>query len=446
MSSPGLMQGAQGTMTIQLRFSMLAGALFLWSMVGFPLVASTLNAVGLPSTEIVIVARMIVLAVCLVMIAAGLASRRSPHNAAFVLFLVFFAAYMVRMAYDTAYVPHLLGRPGYIYWAFGVGTCFAPALAIALFARDLDIIRLYRPLMLLSAVILLLAITVGDTMVESVASGDTYDTGRLALEALNPISLGHVGASVVILIYWRVRMLGDGIGSVLLSLPLGLLGSYVLFATGSRGPLVALVLAIVFFEAVKGGRAAIFLALVAAPFLATLTIDVDQVEAALGTNLFSRLDTAYAGSDASSIGRLAQLSSAWDMFLDAPLFGAALEDPAFGIYPHNIFVEAFMATGVFGGTMLIVLLGMSGWLAFRISRSNTTLSIYGALFVQYLIAAQFSGAIWSSSTLWVLVGCVAGLAVRRNSSAGRTDRTAAPHGPITSERAATVLAQNTYST
>lgn len=433
-------------MTIRLRFSMLSGVLFLWSMVGFPFVASTLSALGLPSTEIVIVARMIVMAICFVMIGAGLASRRSPHNAAFVLFLVFFAVYMMRMVYDTVYLSHLLGRPGYIYWAFGVGTCLAPALAIALFARELDIIRLYRPLTLLSAVILVLAIMAGDTMVESVASGDTYDSGRLALDALNPISLGHVGASVVILIYWRVRMLGDGIGGMLLSLALGLLGLYVLFATGSRGPLVALVLAIVFFEAVKGGRAAIFLALFAAPFLATLAFDVNQFEAALGTNLFSRLDTAIAGTDQSSIGRVSQISSAWQMFLDAPLFGAALEDPAFGIYPHNIFVEAFMATGVFGGMMLIVLMGMTGFLAFQLARSNPGLSIYGALFVQYFIGAQLSGAIWSSSTLWVLVGCVAGLAVRRSSSAGRTDRIAAPHGPITSERAATVLAQNPYST
>ncbi len=432
-------------MTFQLRVSRLVGALFLWSMVGFAFVASTLNALGLPSTEMVVGARMMVLAVCLVMIGAGLASRRSPHNAAFVLFVVFFAAYFMRIAYDTAFVPHLLGRPGYIYWAFGGGVCFAPALALALYARHLDIIRLYRPLMLLSAFVLLLAITVGDTIVESIESGQTYDTGRLALEALNPISLGHVAASVVILVYWRVRMLGSGLGGSLLSLALGVLGLFVLLVSGSRGPLVAMILAIVFFEAVKGGRAAIFLGLAAAPFLTALTFDVDQIQAALGTNLFSRFETAIAGTDESTIGRMAQLSSAWEMFLDAPLFGAALEDPAFGIYPHNIFVEAFMATGIFGGAMLIALLTSTGWLAFRIARSNTTQSIYGALFVQYLIGAQFSGAIWSSSTLWALVGCVAGLAVHRRSSTKRQGRTDGRYNQIASKQGAMHRARSGHS-
>ena len=408
MSSAPFLRQEQSGMTLRLRFSTAAGLLFVWSMVGFPLVASTVNALGLPSTEIVIVARMMVLAISIVMIGTGLASRRYPPSAAFVLFLVFFVSYMMRVAHDTAYLSHLLGRPAYLYWSFGIGVSFAPALALAFYARDLDIARLYRPLTILSAIVLLLAVTLGSTKMVG-SQGEELDTGRLALESLNPISLGHVGASVVILVYWRVRMLGNGLSGMLLSLGLGLLGLFVLFASGSRGPLVAMVLAIVFFEAVKGGRAAIFLALVAAPFVAALTFDLTQVEATLGTNLISRLDTAIEGTDASSSGRVAQISSAWKLFVQAPMFGAALEDPAFRVYPHNIIVEAFMATGVFGGTMLIVLISMTGWLAFQLARSSPVLSIYGALFVQYVVAAQFSGSIYTSSVTWALLACVLGL-------------------------------------
>ena len=395
-------------MKVRLRFSTLAGALLLWSIIGFPFVASTLNMLGLPSTGIVIVARTIVLAMSVVMIGAGLALRWSTYNAAFVLFLAFFAAYMMRITYDTVNPSHLLGRPAYMYWTFGVGVCFVPALALALFARHLDVIRVYRPLILMIVVVLLLAIWGGSTRMVG-SQGDEFDTGRLALGSLNPISLGHVGGSLVILVYWRVRMLGEGFARMCLSLGLGLLGLYVLFAAGSRGPLVALILAVMFFEVVKGGRAAIFLTVAAAPFLAGLTFDLAWIEPVLGTSMFSRLDTALDGTDASSAGRLAQISSAWEMFLNSPLWGAALEDPTFAIYPHNIIVEAFMATGIFGGTMLIALLGMTIWLAFRLARSNPFLSVYGALFVQYAVAAQFSGAIYTSSTTWAMLACIVGL-------------------------------------
>ncbi len=150
------------------------------------------------------------------------------------------------------------------------------------------------------------------------------------------------------LVYWRVRMLGKDLGSRLFSLAIGLLGLYGLLVTGSRG--------------------------------------------ALGANLFSRLDTSIEGSDASVTGQVALVSSAWDMFLDAPLFGAVLEDPAFGIYPQNIIVEAFMTTGIFGGS----------------------------LFVQYCMAAQFSGAIYTASTAWALLACILGLAyARKVNRAGR---------------------------
>jgi O-antigen ligase len=400
--------GLRPATTIRLSFSMLAGAVLIWSLVGFPFVASMLNALGLPSTDIVIIARMLVLVISLVLIAAGLASRRFPSNAPFLLFLLFFAVYTMRLAHDTVYVPHLLGRASYMYWAFAIGASFVPALALALYARYLDINRLYHPLMLLSAVVMLLALRAGGTEMLG-SAGDIVETGRLRLESLNPISLGHVGASVVVLAYWRARMLEKDLSGMLASLALGALGLYVIFATGSRGPLVAMILAIAFFEAVKGGRAAILLAIAAMPLLATLTVDIDQLEAVLGTNLFTRFETAVAGTDASSTGRLAQLASSWEMFLNAPLLGAALEDPTFKIYPHNIIVEAFMATGIFGGTMLIVLLGLTVRRAFQLARSNPEVSIYGALFVQYIVAAQLSGSIYTSASAWVLLGLLVGL-------------------------------------
>ncbi|MEO0700111.1 MAG: hypothetical protein AAFY81_10435, partial [Pseudomonadota bacterium] len=251
-------------MIFQLRFSIVAGVVLLWSLVGFPFVASAVNAVGLPSTGIVIAVRGVVAAVCLALIVVGLVLRRSPASLTYALLLAFFAAYAARIGYDTAFSPQLLSRPAYMYWAFAIGVCLVPALALSLFAPYLDVARLARPLLILSGFVLLLALVAGDTMLEGSAGG-SFDTGRLGLTSLNPISLGHVATTVIIIVYWRIRMLRVVGSSLLASLTLGVLGVYVLLATGSRGPLVALIIAILFFEAVKGGRTVVFLSLAAAP-------------------------------------------------------------------------------------------------------------------------------------------------------------------------------------
>jgi len=405
-------------LTIRVRYFHIVGLIFIWSLVGFPMLASSVNALGFQSTNIVIAVRAVIAGICLVLLLSGLLSKRAPKNFIFQALLVFFALYAIRLTVDTGYAPETLSRPSYLYWAFTFGVCLLPAIALAFFARHLDITRLYVPLIACAGLVLIIASFAGVTELEG-SAGDVFDTGRLGLQSLNPISLGHVAVTTVILAYWRVRMMGGELRWKLLSCVPLILALYVLFASGSRGPLVALILGILFFEFVRGGRAAIVLAVLAAPILPSLAIDASALDSALGSNLFSRFETGLFAGDAASQGRLYQVSSAWDMFLSSPVFGGGLEDPTFGIYPHNIVVEGFMALGLFGGTLLIVLLGYTGLKAFQIARQDYALSLYGALFFQYLVGAQFSGSLYTSSVLWALLACIAGLQLHYSSSTSK---------------------------
>ncbi|MEE4213010.1 MAG: O-antigen ligase family protein [Parvularcula sp.] len=352
--------------------------------------------------------RAIIAVLCVVLVAWTMTYYRSRGSITFHLFLLFFAIYSIRIAYDTAFDPFPLGQPDYYYWAFAIGVSFLPALTLSLLATHLDIAKVALPIVLMGSVVMALAIWFGDTIVRN-ASGQTYDTGRLALESINPISLGHVGATVFLLIYWRVRRGSIGLVAFLFWLAAALLGFYGVLASGSRGPVIAMICGLLFIELIYGGRTLIILSIISAPILAILTIDISRLEASLGTNIFSRFETAISGTDASSLARVEQLSSAWSLFLNNFAFGSSLEDPVYRIYPHNIIVEAFMALGIFGGMLLIALLFSTCLRAFRLARSDAAQSAYGALFIQYMVAAQLSGGLYGSSAMWVLLGCIAGL-------------------------------------
>jgi len=395
-------------MKIHFNYAFFAAVLFFWSLLGYPFFASTALALGLDTSLLMIGLRGAFVLLCVVLILFHPKSRSHESTLTFWLMTAFFLVYCLRLAFDTAFDPAALRQSPFYYWSFTIGVSFLPAITLSMYVNYLNIKKQSPALIGGGIIILLIAVAVGGTIVRS-TSGEIYDTGRLSLEALNPISLGHVGATVIVLGYWRQRMLGGSFAGLCLWLPTVMLGFYVVLAAGSRGPLVALIFALLFFEAVKGGRTLLVLSIAAVPLIAVLTIDLSQIEKFFGTNIFSRFESAVLIGDASSQARIEQIESAWRLFLDHPFFGAALEDPSYGIYPHNVVVEAFMAVGVLGGFLLVILLCVCIFQAFQLARSNSVLSVFGALLIQYIFAAQLSGGLYGSSVMWALVGCMAGL-------------------------------------
>jgi hypothetical protein len=282
------------------------------------------------------------------------------------------------------------------------GACFLPALAVAIHGREVDWDAAYLWLLGAGGSVLLLAMVAGRTTVTG--AGGSYDTERLAFESLNPISLGHIAATLLLAVYWRFRFRRLGFYKTLFSLGVAAVSVWGLLAAGSRGPLVACILGLVFFEVVKGGRALIVAIVVGSPLLALLAIDIGELDRLFGSTLFSRLESGMFAADAASSARLVHLESAWGLFLEHPLFGAALEDPQFRIWPHNFVVESFMALGAFGGAVFLFLCGGVLIKSFALGKLSPAHALPGALFVQYFIAGQFSGAIWGATAFWALLG------------------------------------------
>jgi O-antigen ligase len=205
---------------------------------------------------------------------------------------------------------------------------------------------------------------------------------RASLELLNPISMGYHGlltalAATILLLRYRT------LKTTILAIPIGILGLYLLIASASRGPFVAL-LAGVIIIGLTSKRANGAYAVAAAIIVALVSI-VGLPEVI--SNRFVEV-----GVDESSLQRIYTLELAIDHALQNPLLGYAYIEPITARYPHNLIAEAAMALGLIGAVMV-------GWMqisllynAWRAARDNQW-------FIPFIAGAMFANA-WISGSLW----------------------------------------------
>lgn len=375
-------------------------------LTGFPLVAGISASVDLLSTPISIAMRAMTALVCVILFLVSVRQVRPGLWAAMVgATVLFWVAYLLRMFHDTVYASYALISEPSTYWIWAIGGSLIPLAGL---------IRAYLPpaaapqhfqwCLWFTALAALIALPNLTTVV--VSDLGQYDQGRAALGALNPISLGHLGVQLVLLSLWALVLnprplnafwrVGCVLGAVL--------GLYLAIASNSRGPLVCLAAAILFAIAASQLKGRLLLAaglFIGAATFAPMLVIVDQLA---GTGVYARLLGQSQLDDVNTQARFDLYGSAWQAFTRSPVTGLGLEDPAFGGYPHNFIIEAFMATGVIGGLAMIAITILALLGAFRVMRDVPGYGWLALLTVQQILAHQFSGSISQGVVVWALIG------------------------------------------
>lgn len=392
---------------MSIRVSTINGIVMAGGIVGFPLVAATTSLLDMPSTTTSIVMRALIGSGALLLLLTGRRSITGLIRTPAVLLLYFWLFYILRLLVETLFQPEELARPAFIYWTFAVGACLVPMVALAANRERMAPDHLFRLILVLCVVATLLGLASADT---KMGDGEyAFDTGRYGLDSLNPIFFGHLGVTVAVMAIWRLHEKAT-LKAYLLYAMVAALGILVMLLSASRGPLIAFAASILALEVVRGWRRLLLVGLTLAPLFVFLTFDLTSVDRALGTQTFSRLQLTFEISDAATLGRVQSLGGALQQFIEAPISGNALEERTTRNYPHNIVLEALIATGIFGALALVMALV---WLLRQTVRLLQARSPYGwlaLLFVQYLVGAQMSGAVWSSYQLWTLCGALIALA------------------------------------
>jgi O-antigen ligase len=282
------------------------------------------------------------------------------------------------------------------------------------------IFALRRPFEESSLVYLILAIgvpVVAAAIALLIFKPEITSTGRISYLALNSISLARASA-VVLLAGLVLSMRSEGALKIA-ALEILIVGATVIVLyANSRGPLLAMAMAVLYLFVTNWRRAALFIPMLSV--IATwFVFDVgDAAQIGGHESIGGRLSQIVEGADESTGIRLHLFQSAIDAFMKAPLVGAYFTDPTkdVSMYPHNIVLEAAMAMGVVGLLALAYLVFTTLHAAYRIApRYPLTVS----LLIQAAALSMVSGSIWGSSDLFVLVAivcCLGGLQAQRKST------------------------------
>lgn len=384
-------------------------AVLLLSFPGYPLVAAFGELTGLPSSTLALAMRAVNFSLALLLILIGFAVRRERSAGVILMGLtLFWLAYIIRMYVDTLYDPQFLGQDAYIYWFWGVGGCLIPMTGLALRSnRPQQADGYFRWLYLAAFFTCFMMMFIGGAETVNDA-GVVVNVGRMALESLNPISLGHLAAMLLIMSAWALMFhsrwsRGWGRALPIAGIPIS---AYVLIAANSRGPLVAVFICLLFLLFFVNFRYKFTVLILLAVGVVTVVPLATFLEESQNINAFSRLFDQTLDQQAEQSMRLTLFQSAFDLFLASPWFGAALEDPSTRVYPHNVVVEAFMALGLFFGALFVALIVALSFRAVFLFRKFPQFGWPSLLFIQYLIGAQFSGSLYASTYLWCAIGLI----------------------------------------
>lgn len=363
---------------------------FALSIAGYPLAGMLAPYFDIADSLVSMAFRLLVVALSVLAVATVRPQERITPSR---WLLVFFAAYLVRLGWDWLMEVSPDADEALLYF---VVVCAIPALAVNLSIRRWDETRACFTVVLVGAI--------GCAMAWwslNAGFGDT-DRGRLVFDKLNPISVGHMGATTLlacIALLPQVRLTWLRLAILV---GLGVLGLYMVVLGASRGPLVAMVAAVGFLVWIKYRRWW-FIVLVV-PFLWFLIEPVvaesGMLEALRLSTILNALLSGDAGYDVTSSLRVGAIGEAWDRFIFNPVFGSRF-DLESGGYPHNLWIESGMAMG-FPGLVL-----MSGCLLVSLRRAWQLVQLdhwlLPMLFVQYAVGAMFSGALWGSGPFWTVV-------------------------------------------
>lgn len=240
----------------------------------------------------------------------------------------------------------------------------------------------------------------------SIGSTDYRLSGNIAM---NTIAFGHYGVTLTLLSFFWGKNTNIN-WEVYLSYFFMLIGVFVMLRAGSRGPLVALFTCFIFYyisrQKTSNSAVIIFLSIVA--FIYAISDLIFDAIRAISPILAERLTLSgrYTELEEFSNGRSSLYDQAIEKFYDSPIFGesfAIINSDGSFIYSHNMVLDAFMALGLLGGIMFIIILLYAFIKSRFLIMSNFKHWWIALLCIQYIIYNLMSGAFYQSATLNVLL-------------------------------------------
>jgi O-antigen ligase len=233
---------------------------------------------------------------------------------------------------------------------------------------------------------------------------DAHNVRYDANSTINSIMYGQTGCALSLISIYGI-VVGKNRIHKLLFLITFVIGLASIAKAGSRSPVVVLVVVSAFYFLARLGTFRGIIIFCSLAILTTLYLDVliDLLEA-MGSNLAVRLNEAIVEGETS--GRDNIYKNTLKIIDKSPIFGAYYVIPSgIGIkgYPHNFFLEVFLATGMLGGIPFMLLILASFIKAYKFIKANHPASWLIILYIQIVCYGMFSTGLYTAQDFWALL-------------------------------------------
>ncbi len=321
-------------------------------------------------------------------------------KAPIILFFIFWACYLLRMVLDIELynVHDVSSFSKYYYYLFAVGITIVPMLAVMTIDKiDFNFMQiwLHRYLVILNCSLLIIFV-IDRFYTDSV--GYRFIVTWEGFDYFDAISIAVYGSLLVLSSFLKKS-------KKFVNYLLIVLGFFMVLTTASRGPILSILLALLFILFFKDKKISfkylyLFLALtfsIIANYLVSLIFDKYFIA---GNPLWHRLNNF--NRDQSTVNRLKIIEDAINQFLGDPIFGSHFLVLESKMYAHNILLDILIATGVVGLLLIIPI--------FLIFARNI-ISKFQIVFVSvigfyFFLNTMTSGACYNMTEFWIIFALI----------------------------------------
>lgn len=313
-----------------------------------------------------------------------------------ILFLFFWGIYLLRMFIDLE-VYHINTMFSYsksYYYLFTIGITIIPMLAVATIHKiDLDFLEfsLHQYLVVLNCLLLLIFIL---GKIFNPIPDYRFFVMRNEFYYLDAITIAVYGSLLILTSFFRKD-------KRLINYLWITLGFFIVLTTASRGPILSILLALLFILIFKDKKFSIkYLHLTVALTISTIANYATSIffakEYIVGNPLIYRLSNITG--DTSTISRVKILKDGFQQFLEGPFFGTHFLVIESNMYAHNLLLDILLATGILGLLFLIPI-----FMIFVRNILSKTHQVFLSVIGFYLFLNTLtSGACYNMTEFWII--------------------------------------------
>ncbi|WRQ33760.1 O-antigen ligase family protein [Bacteroidales bacterium MB20-C3-3] len=380
---------------------------FILLFVGYQLATSLLLPISSSiegiSRSVTVPYRGFALLISLVVIFLNIKRKIGKTPVALKVLWIFWIALIIRIFYDTNIRTDVHLNDTRQLWLYVFGICLPAMFSVMKSIKMIDLEKALKWVYFGTVLTLFLSLFTNTSLLLDSAEVTGRAEANLAFDS---IAFGHLGTTGVILSMFLLSKAGVSLIRKFIYLAVILLSFFVIVRAGSRSPVMALTVIVLFWLFARGRNilfGTVFIA-IATTLLVVFIKPILNFMGNISPVMESRLRLGIYEQDSS--GRDLLYERAINLFTKSPILGEqfALFDNYGGFtYSHNIILDAFMGLGILGGLSMIYFLWNSLKKSYLAIKYNDPIFWVSLLLIQQIVLNLFSSAFYYNQLLNALL-------------------------------------------